>query len=70
MVRTLHRPPSVFDTAKIEKAFELCKRMNISSPHLLVSDIVATFAGEERANSLGLPLIIGYILFYSTNPGS
>ena len=56
MVRTLHRPPSVFDIAKIEKAFELCKRMNISSPHLLVSNIVATFAGEERANSLGLPL--------------
>ena len=35
------------NTAKIEKAFELCKRMNISSPHLLVSNIVTIFAGEE-----------------------
>lgn len=37
-----------FDVAKIEKAFELCKRMNISSPHLLVSDIVATFVADSK----------------------
>ena len=36
-----------FDTAKIEKAFELCKRMNILSPHLLVSNIVATFVARK-----------------------